>query len=193
MKSNKTHTIQNRRKREGKTNYRKRLKLLLSKRPRLVIRKSLRRITAQVIKYNEKGDKVIITATSDKLKDFGWEYNYANLPSAYLLGILVGKKAQEAGIKEAIADIGLSSPVPGSKMYAVIKGSVDAGLNIPYSESVLPKEDRLKGKHIEQYASKLSENPDSLNKRFSSYIKKNSDPHKISEKLQEIKKMIIGA
>ena len=42
-------TIYYRRKRSGLTNYKKRLSLLLSKKPRLVIRKSLNNMVAQVV------------------------------------------------------------------------------------------------------------------------------------------------
>ena len=51
MKTHKTRAAAYRRKREGKTDYRKRLRLLLSGKPRLVIRRSLRDISAQVIEY----------------------------------------------------------------------------------------------------------------------------------------------
>ena len=47
------------RKREGKTHYKKRLKILLSNKFRLVVRKSLNGIKASIVKYDPKGDKVI--------------------------------------------------------------------------------------------------------------------------------------
>ena len=50
-----------RRRREGKTDYRKRLKLLLSRKPRLVVRKSLNNIIAQIVEYDEKGDRVVVS------------------------------------------------------------------------------------------------------------------------------------
>ena len=53
MKKGKTHRIKFRRKREGKTDYRKRLKLLLGGKPRLVVRKSLKNITAQIAVYSK--------------------------------------------------------------------------------------------------------------------------------------------
>ena len=56
------------RKKNGKTDYKKRLKLLKSRKPRLVIRKSLTQITAQVIQYQDEGDKVLVSAHSSELK-----------------------------------------------------------------------------------------------------------------------------
>jgi large subunit ribosomal protein L18 len=193
MKNHKTRTVKYRRKREGKTDYKKRIRILLSSKPRLVVRKSLKYITAQIIKYDGKGDKVIVTARSSELKKEGWNYNYSNTPSAYLTGLLIAKKAKEKKITEAILDIGLNKSVPGSKLYAVLKGAVDNGLNIPHSDNVLPKEDRLNGKHIEDYAKNLKSDQESFNKKFGSYIKNNADPLKITQAFNDIKSKISGA
>ena len=55
MKNDSIYTVQFRRKREGATNYRKRLKILASNKPRLVVRKSLKNIHASIIEYDKKG------------------------------------------------------------------------------------------------------------------------------------------
>ena len=83
-----------RRKREGKTNYKKRLKLLLSKKPRLVIRRSLNNISLQIIEYQTNGDKIIVGTNSSELKKMGWTANTGNIPAAYLTGLLLAKKAK---------------------------------------------------------------------------------------------------
>ena len=51
----------------GITDYKKRLRLLASNKPRLVVRRSLRHSIAQIIEYNEKGDKVLVSATTREL------------------------------------------------------------------------------------------------------------------------------
>ena len=51
MSRSKTQVVPFKRKREGKTDYKKRLKLLSSSKPRLVIRKSLKNMTVQIIEY----------------------------------------------------------------------------------------------------------------------------------------------
>lgn len=193
MKTHKTRTVAYRRKREGKTHYRKRLKLIMSGKPRLVVRKSLKNILAQIVDYNEKGDKVLVSVNSRELSSFGWNYNYTNLPSAYLLGLLISKRSLEKGIKEAILDIGLCKSIPNSRLYAVLKGAVDNGLIIPHSESVLPDEARIRGKHIEDYANKLKASQDEFRRQFSGYLKKNIDITSITKKFVEIKSRIIGA
>jgi large subunit ribosomal protein L18 len=139
------------RKRIGKTNYRKRLKLLLAHKPRLVVRKSLKNIMVQIVEYNEKGDKVIISAHSSELKKYGYDGNKGNIPSAYLVGLLIGNKAKKKNIKDLILDIGLQNSVKGSRIYSVLKGCIDTGLNIPHSKDILPIEDRIKGKHIKNF------------------------------------------
>ncbi len=138
------------RRREKKTNYRKRLKLLLSGKPRLVIRRSNNYIRLQIVEYDEKGDKTIIGLLSKNLKKYGWPGSFKNLPACYLSGYLIGKMALRKNIKEAVADTGLHRLTKGCRIFAVIKGAVDAGLNIPHSESIYPPEDRLLGKHISE-------------------------------------------
>jgi large subunit ribosomal protein L18 len=142
------YVVPHRRRREGKTNYRKRLKLLLSKKPRLVVRKSLKHIRAQIVEYSPEGDKTIVSATSEELKKFGWKFPTGNVPAAYLVGLLIGKRSKNKKIREAILDIGLQKSTKGSRLYAVVKGALDAGLEVPCDKEILPKEERLKGLHI---------------------------------------------
>jgi len=139
------------RKRIGKTNYRKRLKLLLSEKPRVVVRKSLKNILVQIVEYSENGDKVILSAHTSELKKYGYAGGNGNVPASYLVGLLVGNKAKKKEIKESVLDIGLQNSIKGSRIYSVLKGCIDAGLNIPHSKDVLPSEDRLNGKHIKDF------------------------------------------
>ena len=50
--------------------------------------------------------------------------------------------------EEAILDIGLAASTPGNRVFSALKGMVDAGLDIPHSDGVLPDEDRVNGTHI---------------------------------------------
>lgn len=147
-------TIKFRRKREGRTNYKKRLTLLKSRRPRLVVRKTNRHIIAQIIDYSPKGDKVVCSVNSKTLEKNGWQYSTKSIPAAYLTGKLLGQKTKEQGIKlsEAILDLGLHTPVKGARMYAVAKGAIDSGLKICVSEEIFPTKERVSGEHITKYA-----------------------------------------
>lgn len=149
MATKKKHTVPYRRKLEGKTNYKKRLSQLMSGELRVIIRKSLKNIQIQIIDYDPDGDKVLLTVTTKELKKLDWNEPLGNIPSAYLVGLLAAKKAKEKKIEKGIIDLGLQRT--GSRIYAAIKGLKDGGLDIPCSEEVFPKEDRIKGQHIADY------------------------------------------
>jgi len=135
------------RRRENKTNYRKRLALLKSKKTRLVIRRSLSNISVQFINFVPSGDQTIAEANSTELKKLGW-IRTGNVPASYLTGLLAGKKAKNKKIEEAVLDMGLQISTKGSRIYAALKGVLDSGIKVPCSEEILPSEDRIKGRHI---------------------------------------------
>ena len=146
-----------RRRREGLTDYRMRPKLAKSGLPRLVIRKTNRYIIVQVIKCKEGGDETILTVTSKKLLEYGWKGGLKNLPASYLTGLLAGIQAKKKGLKRAIVDIGLHKPVKGSRVFAAVKGFIDAGVDVPAGEEIFPDEDRIKGAHISEYYRRIRE------------------------------------
>jgi large subunit ribosomal protein L18 len=143
-----------RRQREGKTNYKKRLALLKSKKPRLVIRRTNKHFIMQVFEYSPDGDKVSVGAHSQELKKYGWQAATGNMPSAYLTGLLVGKKIMAAKIPEVIADFGLQKVTHKGNLYAALKGVMDAGVTIPLREEFFPDMKRIEGAHIQEYAAK---------------------------------------
>jgi large subunit ribosomal protein L18 len=146
-----------RRRREVRTDYHQRLRLLKSGKPRLVARKSNKHTTAQLVSPGPDGDETIASAHSSDLEDHGWEAPTGNLPAAYLTGFLAGKRALDAGLEEAVLDIGLNTATPGSKVFAVQEGAIDAGLDIPHNEDVLAEWPRNRGEHIAEYAEQLDE------------------------------------
>jgi large subunit ribosomal protein L18 len=106
---------------------------------------------------------------------------------------MLGKKAAEAKVGRVILDIGMQSPVIRSRVYAALKGAVDAGLDIPHSEDVLPEDENVMGKPIEEFAKKLKESDEEkYKKQFSRYLKENIDPSTISSKFEEVKNKITG-
>ncbi|HIH96624.1 MAG TPA: 50S ribosomal protein L18 [Thermoplasmata archaeon] len=146
MKAN--YRIPFRRRREGKTDYRRRLKLLKSERPRVVVRSSLNNLTVQLIIYDPKGDQVLASATSKELTELKWDKPKSNTPCAYLTGLLAGKRAVDKGIKAGVLDLGLWAPSKGSKVFAAAKGVIDAGVSVPCKKDVIPKKDRIEGMHL---------------------------------------------
>ncbi len=184
MKTNRS-VIKFRRKREGKTNYKKRLELLKAKQTRLVVRKSLKNINAQLISYEKEGDKIIASANSHELNKLGWNFSGKSIPCAYLIGLLIGKKAKENKIKNVVLDIGMQRSIPKSKLYAAVKGVMDSGVDVPCSEEVMPSEERIKGEHIAAYAKD--------SKSTAQFSKQNKDDiAKLPAKFEEIKNKIMG-
>ncbi|CCC82444.1 50S ribosomal protein L18 [Thermoproteus tenax] len=180
-----------RRRAEGVTNYRKRRKLIKGKLPRLVVRKTNRHIIVQIVLTRPQGDETVVGLDSRYLAKFGWKGDENNTTAAYLLGLAVGYKALSKGIERAVLDIGLHRPVRGSRVFAVLKGALDAGLEIPHDESVLPEEDRISGKHIAEYAERLkSENEEEYKRRFARYLQRGIQPEHIPEHFEEVKKKI---
>lgn len=192
MKQKNNTSLPFRRKREGKTHYKKRLKILLSNKCRLVVRKSLNGTKASIVQYDTKGDKVLLTVDSKNLGKLGWKGNTGNLPSAYLAGMMLGKKAMQKGIKEAIADIGLNNSTKGSRLYAALAGAIDAGMKIPLGSEILPPKERLSGEHISKYAQSIKSDKEKYEKQFLDYIKKGLNPEDIVKHFNDIKGKING-
>jgi large subunit ribosomal protein L18 len=112
-----------RRKREGRTNYKKRLVYLKSNKPRLVVRKTNKQVILQLVNYEPDGDKVLMTVPSSSLKKLGWNYSCGNLPAFYLAGYALGKKAKQLKVNEAIVDFGLHTHVPRIQDLRSCQGS----------------------------------------------------------------------
>jgi large subunit ribosomal protein L18 len=97
---------------------------------------------------------MIVTAHSRQLEKYGWQGSRSNLPAAYLTGFLLGRRAKQKKIRDAVLDLGLYNSTKGSKLYAALKGALDGGLQIPHSPEILPSSERLAGEHIAAYAKK---------------------------------------
>ncbi|HVP96727.1 50S ribosomal protein L18 [Methanoregula sp.] len=146
-----------RRRREGRTDYYQRTKLVVADAPRMVVRRTNRHIIVQLVNAEMDGDKTLVSANSAELEKYGYTGATANTPAAYLTGMLFAAKAKKAGQDRAILDIGLNRATPGARVFAALKGAVDAGLEIPHGESIIPSEDRLKGEHIAAYNKKAGD------------------------------------
>ncbi|MBI2573212.1 50S ribosomal protein L18 [Candidatus Woesearchaeota archaeon] len=186
-------TIHFRRKREGRTNYKKRLHLLLSGKPRVVVRFTNQQVIAQVLNFTGQGDIVVTGVSSFELRKMGWKYSCKNIPAAYLTGVLVAKRALAAGCSYAILDTGLLSPLHKGRVYAFLKGVLDGGLEVPNTEEgIFPSEERLSGKHIENYGHALAPKAAAYTHQFSQYLKNTAKPENISAAVKTVKQKIQG-
>ena len=191
MATGANYRVKFRRIREKKTNYWKRIALIKSGKPRLVVRVFNNSIIVQIVEFDEKGDRIIAQSNSRELVKLGWKGHPANTPAGYLLGYIAAKKALRKGVKEAVLDIGFHTPVHGSTIFAVLKGAIDAGLEIPHSENALPSEERIRGEHIASYAKQLKESdPKKYEKLFGGYLKRGIKPEELPSHFEEILKKV---
>lgn len=146
-----------RRRREVRTDYHQRLRLLKSGQPRLVARTSNKHAQAQIIATADDGDRTLVEAHSSDLEAYGWEAPTSNLPAAYLTGLLAGIRAVEAGVEDAVLDIGLNTATTGNKRFAIQEGAIDGGLEVPHNDAVFADWERTRGEHIASYAEQLDD------------------------------------
>ena len=177
-----------RRRREGKTDYAARMKLVDYEKSRLVVRVSNAHATVQVIDYAPEGDITVASAVSKQLSQYGYLGHTNNISAFYLTAYLCAKRALAAGVDYAILDIGLRSPIKGSKIFAALKGAVDAGLEVPHGDFIFPEDERVRGEHIANYAESLDD--DEKAKKFSKYLERGLEPTDLPENFDEVIKNI---
>ena len=177
--------VKYRRRREGKTDYQARRRLVLQDRTkyntpkyRLVVRVTNKDVIAQIVKSTLTGDRVLQAAYSHELKSYGIEFGLTNYAACYCTGLLLARRTLThlqlhkayAGAKEvtgayynpesepraeerrpfkAILDAGLARTTTGARMFGVLKGAVDGGMNVPHGIKRFPgykkKEEKLDG------------------------------------------------
>ena len=179
-----------RRIRERKTNYRKREKLLIGKKDFVTVNVSDQNVSAQLIRPELLGDKVMASVHSNELLSYGWKGSRKNIPSCYLVGLLLGKKCIQKKITRAILYIGKRHFT--TKIAACLKGMSEAGLEMPFSEEILPTEERIQGNHIAEYAKKIKSDDDLYKSRFSSNLGSGLEPEKYPNHFSEVKDRIVN-
>jgi large subunit ribosomal protein L5e len=234
----KRYQVKYRRRREGKTDYYARKRLIIqdknkynSPKYRLVVRLTNKDVIAQIIYAKINGDYVLSAAYSHELPAFGMPVGLTNYAAAYATGLLLSRRVltklnladkykgndkvngEDYNVEaltdgpapfRAILDVGLARTTTGNKIFAVMKGALDGGLEIPHSETrfvgyekegnklnaeVLRK--HIFGLHVKEYADLLKkENPEKFNKQFSLYTKNKVDPTKIDATWTAVHKAI---
>ncbi len=141
-----------RRRKENKTDYKKRLNLLKGRAPRVVFRKTNRYFISQYIESEEAKDKVILTINSKGLLKYGWDEkakgSLKSIPASYLTGYLIGKQIISKKLKTPVVDLGMIRTLHKTKVFAFLKGLIDSGLDINCNEECYPEEERIKGSSL---------------------------------------------
>lgn len=139
-----------RRRRENRTDYKLRTGLLKSGIQRIVVRRTNKYFILQAVESHEAQDRILAMVTSKDLLKNGWDAKKSgslkSIPAGYLTGMLMAKKLKGG---KYIMDLGMARTESGSRVFAVIKGLIDGGLDISADEKVFPSEERLIGEHCD--------------------------------------------
>jgi len=122
----------------------------------LIVRRTNKHVIAQVATYDPSGDKILTSAHTRELTNFGYTLGTNNMSANYLLGLLAGVRITSTKIPLVIADFGLQHVTHKGNLYAFLKGVHDAGVPIPVREDFFPDPGRISGNHIEAYAKTAS-------------------------------------
>lgn len=178
---------------------------------RLVVRTTKTDIIAQIVYAKINGDVTMAAAYSHELPNFGIKVGLTNYAAAYATGLLLARRVltklgladayegndevngelymveeNESGPRPffAILDVGLKRTTTGNRMFGVLKGAADGGIEIPHSERRFPgfdedentyapevHRDRIFGQHVASYMKELAEeDKDAYEQRFKRYI-----------------------
>jgi len=217
------------RRREGKTDYYARKRLVVqaknkynSPKYRMVVRFTNKDIITQIVYSKIDGDHVLCAAYAHELPRYGITNGLTNWPAAYCVGLLLARRlltklgladkyegcAEPDGERfeveydgegarpfKAFLDVGLQRTTTGSRLFAAMKGAVDGGLAIPYSEKRFPGYDAsekkadpellagyIYGSHISEFMEYLMEEDDeAYKKQFASYITAGIEPDGVED------------
>lgn len=224
----KRYQVKFRRRREGKTDYFARKRLVVQNKNkyntpkyRLVTRFTNTDIITQVTYATIEGDKVVCAAYASELPRYGIKVGLTNYSAAYAVGLLLARRlnnkygldetyvgvekpdgedyfVEQEGERAAffcVLDTGLARTSTGARIFGVLKGAVDGGLDIPHSNKRFPgidsesgeynagaHRDRIMGKHVSTYMQSLmDDDEDAYKKQFSGYIKEGIMPDMIED------------
>lgn len=184
---------------------------------------------AQIVAARLGGDEVLSAAYSHELPKYGIPVGLTNYAAAYATGLLLARRTltklgladtyvgkeeadgemfevEEEGDKRpfrAILDVGLGRTTTGSKLFAVMKGCVDGGIDVPHNEKRFPaytKDEgfsseelrkRIVGEHVADYMRELmEEDQDRYASQFSEYIKLSVDADSLEQMYLDAHKKI---
>jgi large subunit ribosomal protein L5e len=193
---------------------------------RFVVRITKKDIICQLIYSKIVGDVVLAAAYAHELPKYGVEHGLTNWAAAYCTGLLLARRVlKKVGLDEkyegctepdgeyfevealedgprpfkAFLDVGLRRTTTGSRIFGCLKGAVDGGLAIPYSEKRFPGYDAAEkaadsellasyiyGGHVGEYMEYLMEEDDEAYKtQFASYIASGIEPDGLEDYYKE--------
>ena len=190
-----TYRLAFRRRREQKTNYRIRKGFMKGRKTRLAVRVTNKYTKVSGINAKIGGDSTEFSVNSRNLIQYGWLAGFGNMSAAYLTGYLAGRILKQTDSKNITLDLGLSTPFRGSKQYAVLKGVIDSGVEIPHNTKseqreradIFPEQERIEGRHIASYAEKLkNEDKEEYDYHFSEMLARGFKPEDTPEYFAQV-------
>jgi large subunit ribosomal protein L5e len=189
---------------------------------RFVVRITNKDIICQVMYAKLTGDICLTAAYSHELPRYGIEVGLTNWAAAYATGLLAARRLLQklkldetyVGAEEvdgeyftveekegeprpfkAFLDVGLRRTTTGARIFGALKGAVDGGLAIPYSESRFPGYDKdskkgdpemvrsyIFGTHVADYMEYLQEDDEEMYKKhFAKYVELGIEPDALEE------------
>jgi len=143
-----------------------------SKKYRLVVRKTNSQLLCQIIFSTMTGDKVLCAAESRELTNHGLTAGLTNYSAAYATGYLIARRLlKQVGLAEnyagveavdgeyfnasdnqegdkrpfkALLDVGIQRTTTGARVFGVMKGACDGGIDVPHSNKRFPGYTRAK-------------------------------------------------
>ncbi|KAG1656693.1 60S ribosomal protein L5 [Nymphon striatum] len=178
---------------------------------RLIVRFTNKDIVAQIAYARIEGDVIVCAAYSHELPLYGVKVGLTNYAAAYCTGLLLARRllkklnideiytgseevdgdeyhvedeGGQPGAFRAFLDVGLARTTTGAKLFGVMKGAVDGGIDVPHSHKRFPGYDNetkefsadihrkhIFGQHVAEYIKVLAEeDEDAHKKQFSQYI-----------------------
>jgi large subunit ribosomal protein L5e len=216
--------VKYRRRREAKTDYYARKRLIVQdknkyKTPkyRLVVRITNRDVIAQIVAADLTHDVVLAAAYAHELPRYGIKHGLTNYSACYATGLLLARRvnkkfnlkyegnkeingedynveAEEEGSKpfKALLDVGLARTTTGARIFGVMKGATDGGIDVPHNDHRFPGSKRegkewstqpdvhrkyIFGNHVSEYMKQLQEDDEELyGKQFKRYIDAGVNP-----------------
>lgn len=208
-----------RRRREGKTDFYARKRLVVQDKNkyntpkyRLIVRFTNKDICCQIAYARIEGDQIVCAAYAHELPKYGIKVGLTNYAAAYCTGLLIARRILkkynldsiyqgndeingdqyeveaidgQPGPFRCYLDVGLARTTTGAKVFGVMKGAADGGLDIPHSTKRFPgydneagefnaevHRDHIFGKHVANYMRLLQDEDEDIYKRqFSGFIK----------------------
>jgi len=218
-----------RRRREGKTDYFARKRLVAQDKNkyntpkyRLIVRFTNKDITCQIAYAKIEGDVIICAAYAHELPRYGVKVGLTNYSAAYCTGLLIARRILQKfkldsiyegttevngdeyyvedadgqpGAFRCYLDVGLARTSTGARVFGVLKGAVDGGLDIPHSMKRFPGYDgesgefnaeihrnHIFGQHVGNYMKQLEEQDEEAYKRqFSRFMKNGITADKLED------------